>query len=440
MVGKGVRVGAAAFFVGLSLAGPVPLALAEGGEQAQSSAESPAASSSAGVTRSERSPAQRPPRRAARSEAAPELPTRIAQRAQLGEREAPSAASKGPVSVQALLRAAGPNASKPAPASAVRGGKSTAPTTVSAAGLIPSAAAPLSLAPAGAGASAAAVITDPSPAQPSAPVMRTAAPVMRSSAPVMRSFAPGQALASLPGKIAAFLDNVERWLSTLPPNALTEGALLLVRRALGRPLAGGIKGVRVELVNKTDLDLTFGQGPSAELADTKYLLWRLEPGQSVIISHEYDSKKSADVELVIGNNFYQPRMLVQAANHLYDPPSLLLRADPRTDEFSGGKLYNTVYEAMYYDKGWLYNSWERLAEGTGCHCDASNSGGPAQGGMRVYVTRFRDEENYKSFAVAIYELPAVNLTSNVSLGADAPLPHYYCSGNGEYYARDIGRG
>ena len=128
MVGKGVRVGAAAFALGLSLAGPVPLALAEGGEQAQSSAESPAASSSAGVTRSERSPAQRPPRRAARSEAAPELPTRIAQRAQLGEREAPSAASKGPVSVQALLRAAGPNASKPAPASAVRGGKSTAGT------------------------------------------------------------------------------------------------------------------------------------------------------------------------------------------------------------------------------------------------------------------------------------------------------------------------
>jgi len=432
MVGKGVRVGAAAFFVGLSLAGPVPLALAEGGEQAQSSAESPAASSSAGVTRSERSPAQRPPRRAARSEAAPELPTRIAQRAQLGEREAPSAASKGPVSVQALLRAAGPNASKPAPASAVRGGKSTAPTPVSAAGLIPSAAAPLSLAPAGAGASAAAVITDPSPAQPSAPVMRTAAPVMR-------SFAPGQALASLPGKIAAFLDNVERWLSTLPPNALTEGALLLVRRALGRPPAGGIKGVRVELVNKTDVPLTFGEGPSAELASIKYLQRILEPGQSVIIAHEYDSEKRADVELVIGDNFYQPRMLVQAANHLFDAPTLLLRADPRTDEFSGGKLYNTVYEAMYYDKGWLYNSWERLAEDTGCHCDASNSGGPAQG-MRVYVTRFRDEENYKSFAVAIYELPAVNLTSNVYLGADVPLPRYYCSGNGEYSAADIGRG
>ena len=415
MVGKGVRVGAAAFALGLSLAGPVPLALAEGGEQAQSSAESPAASSSAGVTRSERSPAQRPPRRAARSEAAPDLPTRIAQRAQLGEKEAPSAASKGPVSVQALLRAAGPNAGKPAPASAVRGGKSTAPTTVSAAGLIPSAAAPLSLAPAGAGASAVAVITDPSPA--------------RTAAPVMRSFAPGQALASLPGKIAAFLGNVERWLSTLPPNALTEGALLLVRRALGRPLAAGIKGVRVELVNKTDLDLTFGQGPSADLADTKYLLRRLEPGQSVSIAHEYDSEKLADVELVIGNNFYQPRMLVQAANHWNGAPTLLLRASPRTDESSGGKLYNTVYQAVYYDKGWLYDSFELLAEGTGCHCDASNSGGPAQGGMRVYVARNRDEENYKSFTVEIYELPAANLTSNVD--PKKTLPWYYCSGNGQ---------
>ena len=439
-----LRVGAAAFAVGLSLAGPVPPALAEGGEQAAPSAESPAASSSspsAAVAGSEPSPAQRPPGRAAHMEVALGLSPRTAQHALIGAEEAPVAMQRarrgeGPGTSRAALRAADPKAATTAPASAVRAGQAPAPAPISAAELNPSAAAAVDSslrAPAGADAApAASVIADPSPARP--------------SAPVMRSSARGQSLAYPSGQVTAFLDRVERWLSSLPPGPLTEGALLLVRRALGNPPGAGVKGVKVELVNKTDLPITFGEGPRDDLAKAGYLFYRLEPGQSKTFAREYGLSNDWDVQLVVGNNNYQPRMLVKARNSSWPgPPELILNASPREDvDLKKGQLYNTVYRAMYYHDGWLYDSWELLAENTGCHCDASNSGGPSQGGMRVYVTRLPDEEDYKSFIVAIYELPSANLVSDLGSPPfdrkDFRAPYYYCGGNGKYDRADQGRG
>ena len=436
-----LRVGAAAFALGLSLAGPVPSALAEGGEQTAPSAESPAASSSrADVAGPEPSLAQRPAGPAAQVEAALDLSTRTTQSALSGAVAAPAATQRthrgeGPGTSRAALRAADPRAATSAPASVVRVGQVQAAAPISAAELNPSAAAAVDSSfrpPAGVGAaSAASVIADPSPARP--------------SAPVVRSSARGQSLAYPSGQVTAFLDRVERWLSSLPPGPLTEGALLLVRRALGNPVGAGVKGVKVELVNKTDLPITFGEGPRDDLAKAGYLFYRLEPGQSKIFAHEYGFTNDWDVQLVVGNNNYQPRMLVKARNSWAAPPELVLNASPREDvDLKQGQLYNTAYRAMYYHDGWLYDSWELLAENTGCHCDASNSGGPSQGGMRVYVTRLPDEEDYKSFIVAIYELPSANLVSDLGSPPfdkkDFRVPYYYCGGNGKYDRADQGRG
>ena len=225
MVGKGVRVGAAAFFVGLSLAGPVPLALAEGGEQAQSSAESPAASSSAGVTRSERSPAQRPPRQAARSEAAPELPTRIAQRAQLGEKEAPSAASKeadvAAAPRSALLRV--PTGPK------VRTVRIPAGPQLRAVSVNPAAAETAAgiaaIRSASAAAEVSAVEAVPRPAGGTLGWVRSVAAVKTV----------GTVGSSINSLVSGVFDALTNWLSSLPPSPVShvaEGALLLVRRGL----------------------------------------------------------------------------------------------------------------------------------------------------------------------------------------------------------------
>lgn len=248
--------------------------------------------------------------------------------------------------------------------------------------------------------------------------------------PAATSF-PGRPLLNIAMAIDRLLANASNWLTGLPASPVTtfaQGALDMIRRSL----RSAVKGSSVTIVNKTDQTLVVQQDSDGarggDLGDRVVL----EPGQTATFSGYRPSRGAPespwDVRLVAGlataPASEATRMIIAAHNPWNGPPQIVMFADPFRES---GKTVNRTYLAAKLEDGFIWDSWDALDENQACHCDAVDSGGPADG-PKVLAVRENDSDDFKVFRMDIYDIGSKPTSDDYPASRDA----YYCEGRGVY--------
>ena len=477
-----VRVGAAVFVAGVSagvsLAGPVPVAVADDGGLA-AEVRSGAAGSEADGSDGAAGPSRRGARTAAERSAVVAEPTA----------ELTAELTSEPTAEPTAERTAEPTAevlSEPALRSAAARGRSaaravTAPSAEPVAGSDPVSTSQTEARPL--------VVTGPQPSVPAAgvadplggrryssliPAPAAAVPVPAVTLAAPAAVTPAAATAAAPAVVssakapvvakpvrpfvfaaAAAVDQLlvaaSDWLATLPSGPVTtslQGVLYLVRRnllgfaeGLGTGVNWGVKGTEVEVKNQSTETLVFRLDPDGIRGGTPGDAVILEPGQTTTFSgyHKSDGPNAVDIRLLI--SVVEPvstaTRMILVANNAWNaslPEMLIKAADP--ESMMAGKDLNRAYVAAKYKTvSPFIKDWDALEEGEDCSCDAPDSGGPAFGPM-VYVARRDDSDDYKRFYVEIFsagQYPTgdypLRTETNPRSGDKIPVA-FYCNGNG----------
>lgn len=434
---QGVRLGAAVFALGLSLAGPQALGVALADSPGADSSSVSSASGQHGST--QRGSAAHSTRRVAAADSGTVPRPGPATRSTRGTAAAGfSAVPAGAVAVAEVDTTAVGPASIPASVTssatplAVRSTDSALPDTPQSPhnAAAPSTRALSSGHRAAASAAVLAPVTvpsetashavtalpmDPTPVAPAATIPVSSTSSALSAAAVERPASlvatPRQVIDTVVAKVATLIDQVHNWLSTLPGNPVTaflDGALALIRRALDTPGPVGFTPGTTQITIRNETAQPFDIYAHYDGHASKQLVYVATVQPIGEWSNEATNEGDAytyDHNLVIYTDGV-PRMRLAANNTwIYKPHATAMWTNDKS-----GQEYVDPYSL---GKGMYYNSYSKRELAVGeTNAVEVPSGGDTPGGIKLWFYRGPDIEggpwfrgNTKNIIIAVQTIP-----------------------------------
>ncbi len=187
--------------------------------------------------------------------------------------------------------------------------------------------------------------------------------------------------------------------------------------------SAGVKGTRIKFTNKTGQVIAVVQVPGGGAEDPGNSPQFIVPGETGYFSGYNGLLSGDDVRLRLYTatqdsagswQVGEMRNIVTANNPFVGSPGLHIRGDvffdPNVVHTVGqppGVYRLVTYIAGRESNGGFFTS-KALKEGQGCHCDASKTGGSADG-QAIYVARENDSDREKNFVVEVFKLSSTRI-------------------------------